>query len=126
MTRTPLEAANLEVMRKMGEAFNRRNLDEIMPLFAVDAVYEDYMGVAPAGNRYSGIASIRSVFAQQFAENPNSYFEEFIPVASDRWGALEYTIVLSRTPELRCRLCDFFEFRDGKVVRKSTWVKQIG
>jgi len=118
-------ASNVALMKKLGAAFNDKNLDEIMSYFADDAIYESYEGGAPSGDVYRGKAAIRSIFAAQFSAIPDRRFESLLPIAQGDHGAMEYAIVIPGTPELRAMLCDFFEFAQGKVRRKSTWLKLI-
>lgn len=124
MPLTDAESRNLQVITSMAEAFNRRDLDAIVALFVPDAVYEDFRGAAPSGDRYTGVAMLHRVFAEQFAASQYS-FSDHIAIVSGNHGALEYTITVSGDGERQARLCDFFEFRDGRVARKSTWMKAI-
>jgi len=116
---------NLDVIEKMGNGFNDKDLDVIMSLFTEDAVFEDHAGDAPTGNRHVGLDAIRGVFADMIANYPGYYFKDHIPVVSGDVGALEYTIVVPGENEIRAKLCDFFEFDGGLVTRKSTWVKAV-
>jgi ketosteroid isomerase-like protein len=124
-TKEQKDRTNLGVIRDLGEAFNRCDLDAIMELFADDAVYQNFEGPAPAGACYAGKAAIREIFQRQIDALPDRHFADYIAIADGDAGALEYTLVVPGDPERRIKLCDFFEFKSGKVVRKSTWMKAV-
>jgi len=121
------DARNLQTMERMADGFKRRDVDAILSLFAEDAVFETSQGPDPWGERFRGKAAIRAAVEGVFRTLPDVAF-----VDARRWvcgdrGVAEWTCTAT-TPKGRAmavRGCDLFEFRDGKVLRKDTYFKQV-
>ena len=121
------EAANLETLEKMSQGFAEKNVDAIIENFTEDGVFETSQGPEPWGERFTGREEIsRSVLAV-FQTLPDIRFEDASRwVCGDR-GVAEWTCVAT-TPKghrMEVRGCDLFQFRDGKVLRKDTYFKQV-
>ncbi len=121
------ERANLEAMERMGAGFNSRDVDAILAEFTEDAVFDTSQGPEPWGERFVGGAAIRAAVEQVLRTLPDVRFEDASRwVCGDR-GVAEWTCVAT-TPKgrrMEVRGCDLFAFREGKVVRKDTYFKQV-
>ena len=111
------------------EAFNAHDLDRIMGFFAEDCVLEMPRGGAPWGARFEGRGKVREALASRFAGLPDVHYgdaEHFVDAAAGT-GMSKWTLTgTSREGRrLEVRGCDFYTFRDGKVVRKDSYWKIV-
>ena len=121
------EARNLQSLERMSDGFNRRDVAAILAEFAEDAVFETSQGPEPWGERYRGRAAIRASIEGVFRTLPDIQFRDARRWVCGHRGVAEWTCTAT-TPKGRAlvvRGCDLFEFRDGKVVRKDTYFKQV-
>jgi ketosteroid isomerase-like protein len=121
------EERNLATLERMGAGFNARDVDAILAEFCDDAMFETSQGPEPWGERFAGKAAIRASIEVVFRTLPDVQFLD-----AQRWvcgerGVAEWTCVAT-TPKgrrMEVRGCDLFQFRDGKVLRKDTYFKQV-
>lgn len=121
------DAANLATLERMAAGFNARDVEAILAEFAEDAVFETSQGPDPWGERFTGKAAIRQSIEAVFRTLPDVQFRDATRWVCGNRGAAEWTCTAT-TPKGRAmvvRGCDLFEFRDGKVVRKDTYFKQV-
>ncbi len=111
------------------DAFNAHDLDRIMGLFADDCVLEMPRGSEPWGARFEGRAEVRAALAGRFAGLPDVHYgdaEHFVDEAAatgmSKWTLTGTTLDGERK---KVRGCDFYSFRDGKVVRKDSYWKIV-
>lgn len=121
------DARNLETLERMADGFNRRDVDAILAEFSEDAVFDTSQGPDPWGERFRGREAIRAAVETVFRTLPDVRFRDATRwVCGDR-GVAEWTCTAT-TPKgrrMEVRGCDLFELRDGKVVRKDTYFKQV-
>jgi steroid delta-isomerase-like uncharacterized protein len=109
------------------DAFNAHDLDRIMAFFADDCVLEMPRGSHPWGARFEGKADVREALAARFQGLPDVHYgdaQHFVDEAADT-GISKWTLT-GTTPEgekKEVQGCDFYTFRDGKVVRKDSYWK---
>ena len=111
------------------EAFNAHDLDRIMAHFADDCVLEMPRGSQPWGARFEGKAKVREALAGRFAGLPDAHYgkaQHFVDASADT-GISKWTLTGTTREGLRkeVRGCDFYSFRDGKVVRKDSYWKIV-
>jgi ketosteroid isomerase-like protein len=111
------------------EAFNAHDLDRIMAFFADDCVLEMPRGSEPWGARFEGRQSVREALATRFAGLPDVHYgeaEHFVDAAAatgmSKWTLTGTTRAGTR---IEVRGCDFYTFRDGKVIRKDSYWKIV-
>lgn len=116
-------------LRALCDAFNAHDLDRIMAHFAEDCVLEMPRGGAPWGSRFEGAAAVRTALATRFAGLPDVHYgdaEHFADPAAgtgiSRWLLTGTARDGTRT---EVRGCDFYTFRDDKVVRKDSYWKIV-
>ena len=111
------------------DAFNAHDLDRIMTFFAEDCVLEMPRGSEPWGARFEGRERVRAALATRFQGLPDIHYgdgEHFVDDGANT-GMSKWTLT-GTTPEgLRrhVRGCDFYTFRDGKVIRKDSYWKIV-
>ena len=110
-------------------AFNAHDLDRIMSLFADDCVLEMPRGNRPWGSRFEGKANVRAALATRFEGLPDVHYGEaqhFVDEAAGT-GMSKWTLT-GTTPDgesKHVRGCDFYTFRDGRVISKDSYWKIV-
>lgn len=111
------------------DAFNAHDLDRIMALFADDCVLEMPRGSDAWGSRFIGKAQVREALAGRFAGLPDVHYGDEEHFADEAAGTgTSKWLLTGTTPEgvrREVRGCDFYTFRDGKVVRKDSYWKIV-
>jgi ketosteroid isomerase-like protein len=116
-------------LRELCDAFNAHDLDRIMALFADDCVLEMPRGSKPWGTRAQGKQEVRKALAGRFAGLPDVHYgdgEHFVDEAAGT--GISKWLLTGTTPEgqkREVRGCDFYTFRDGKVIAKDSYWKIV-
>jgi steroid delta-isomerase-like uncharacterized protein len=118
-----------ETLTELCSAFNAHDLDRITALFAEDCLLEMPRGSHPWGSRFQGKGAVREALASRFAGLPDVHYgdeEHFVDAAAGtgmtRWTLTGTTLSGAR---IEVRGCDFYSFRDGKVIRKDSYWKIV-
>jgi ketosteroid isomerase-like protein len=116
-------------LTELCDAFNAHDLDRIMALFADDCVLEMPRGSEPWGARFAGRQDVRAALATRFEGLPDVHYGDaahFVDAAAGT-GMSKWTLTgTTRAGERRhVRGCDFYTFRDGKVVAKDSYWKIV-
>jgi ketosteroid isomerase-like protein len=82
----------IEVLREVTAAFDRHDLEAILGHFADDAVFESPRGPEPWGQRFVGLAQIRTAFAGRFAGIPDVRYQGDDHFVDGDRGASEWTL----------------------------------
>lgn len=119
-----------QTLRDLCAAFNAHDLDRIMSFFADDCVLEMPRGSEPWGARFNGKSEVRAALATRFAGLPDVHYgneEHFVDAAAET-GMSKWTLTGTNADGVRAEVngCDFYSFRDGKVVRKDSYWKIVG
>lgn len=117
---------NLEVLRRVLEAFNAHDLDAIMSHFADDCVFESPRGSDRWGSRFVGKDEVRRGLAARFEGIPDVSYGDDDHFVSGNRGVSEWTITGTTVAGERIdvRGCDLWTFGDdGKIVRKDSFWK---
>jgi len=116
-----------ELLDELVDAFNRKDLDAIVNAFTEDGEFLLAAGPESWGTRFTGQAAIREALAQRFAAVPDIQWRDgkhwiFGDKALSEWRVQG---TLPDGTRLDCLGCDLWEFRDGKVLKKDTYYKQV-
>jgi ketosteroid isomerase-like protein len=111
------------------DAFNAHDLDRIMSFFADDCVLEMPRGGEPWGSRSTGKANVRAALASRFEGLPDVHYgnaEHFADEANNT-GMSKWLLTGTARDGAKKRVhgCDFYTFRDGKVIRKDSYWKIV-
>jgi ketosteroid isomerase-like protein len=117
------------VLTELANAFNAHDLDRIMAFFADDCVLEMPRGSKPWGSRAEGKESVRAALAGRFEGLPDVHYgnaEHFVDLAANT-GMSKWLLTGTARDGTRkeVRGCDFYTFRDGKVIRKDSYWKIV-
>lgn len=105
--------------------WNLHDVDALMRFMADDCVFEGASGPDVCGTRYEGRERVREAFARIFAAVPDVRFENATHfVAGDR-GVSEWIFrgTTASGNKVEVNGCDLFTFRNGKIVVKSSYLK---
>jgi ketosteroid isomerase-like protein len=120
-------APSIDLLRRINEAFNRRDVDKILEFFADDATFLMARGPEPCGRRVHGKAAIGKILADRFQ------------VISDmRWDHVDHFVTGDRAvtvwtvtgtgadgEKLNYQGCDLYQFRGDKILHKDTYWKLV-
>ena len=117
-------------LRALCDAFNAHDLDRIMAFFADDCVLEMPRGKDPWGSRFEGKRDVRAALATRFDGLPDVHYgddKHFADQDADT-GISRWTLTGTSRDGTRTEVrgCDFYTFRDGKVIRKDSYWKIVG
>ncbi|WP_432284196.1 nuclear transport factor 2 family protein [Aminobacter sp. BA135] len=117
------------LLTELSDAFNAHDLDRILALFADDCVLEMPRGNAPWGARFEGKPKVREALALRFQGLPDVHYgnpEHFVDAAAET-GISKWTLTGTTPDGVRkeVRGCDFYSFRNGKVIRKDSYWKIV-
>jgi ketosteroid isomerase-like protein len=116
-------------LTELCDAFNAHDLDRIMAFFADDCVLEMPRGGKPWGSRFEGKQDVRAALATRFEGLPDVHYgkaEHFVDPAAET-GMSKWTLTGTSRDGRRTEVrgCDFYTFRDGKVVGKDSYWKIV-
>ena len=116
-------------LTELSAAFNAHDLDRIMEFFAEDCVLEMPRGSQPWGARFQGKRNVREALATRFEGLPDVHYgnaEHFVDSAADT-GISKWTLTGTNRDGTRMEVrgCDFYSFRNEKVIRKDSYWKIV-
>ena len=116
-------------LTELCDAFNAHDLDRIMACFADDCVLEMPRGNKPWGSRFEGKAKVRDALATRFEGLPDVHYgngEHFVDAAANT-GISKWLLTGTARDGTKKEVqgCDFYTFRDGKVIRKDSYWKIV-
>jgi len=116
-------------LEELCDAFNAHDIDRIMALFVDDCVLEMPRGSEPWGSRFEGKSNVRAALAWRFEGLPDAHYgsaEHFVDPAADT-GMSKWTLTGTARDGTRREVhgCDFYTFRNGKVIRKDSYWKIV-
>ena len=113
-------------MEEILESFNADDVDRIVANFDENCEFLMAAGPEPYGERFVGGEAISEVLRQRFSAVPDIRWVDAKTWISDDRAVTEWrvqgTIANGRLNYLGC---DLWEFRNGKVLKKDTYYKQV-
>lgn len=121
------ETSITATLERLAAAFNAHDIDAIMTFFAQDCSLDLPRGPDPHGRRYIGRDEVRRGLMTRFETTPDVHYGEVENFACGNTGISKW-LLTGTTPagaRIRVRGCDFYTFRDGKVIRKDSYWKIV-
>jgi len=117
--------ATVETLKAVLEAFNSHDLDRIMSFFSEDCILEMPRGPDPWGSRYVGAAAVKDGLRSRLEGIPDVHYGQDAHFVSGNTGVSQWTLrgTSIKGEHIDVRGCDFFTFRDGKIVKKDSYCK---
>ena len=119
--------ACVSTLKALVKAFNDHDLDRIMSFFADDAVLEMPRGPDPWGRRHVGSAAVREGLRARFEGLPDVHYGNDSHYVDGDMGISQWTVsgTTQSGERIEARGCDFYSFRNGKVVKKDSFWKIV-
>lgn len=124
-TTSPPTVARLQALVA---AFNSHDVDRVMAFFAPDCVLDMPRGPHPWGRRATGFAEVRALLQTRFDGIPDVHYGDDSHAVAGNLGTSRWTLrgtMAATGARIEVRGCDFYEFRDGLVVRKDSYWKIV-
>lgn len=121
------ERTILAALDNLAAAFNAHDVDAIMSFFAEDCSLDLPRGPDPHGSRCSGRDEVRRGLMTRFEGTPDVHYGEIENFVCGSTGMSRW-LLTGTTPageRVRVRGCDFYTFRDGRVIRKDSYWKIV-
>ena len=118
-----------QTLKQVLDAFNRHDLDAIMDYFSEDCSFDFPRGPEYFGQRFTGKEQVRKALASRFEGIPDVHYgdDRHWLSADGKKGVSEWTLTGTTTDnvKIKVRVCDLWEFANGKIVRKDSYWKII-
>ena len=126
-TMTDGSSASIDLLQAICDAFNAHDLDRVMAFFADDCVLQMPRGADPWGTRYFGKHQVREGLASRFAGIPDVHYGNASHYVCGDVGISQWTLTGTTPDGNRVEVlgCDFYTFRDGKVIAKDSYWKIV-
>jgi ketosteroid isomerase-like protein len=118
---------SIDLLMRINEAFNQRDVEKILAFFADDATFLMARGPDPCGRRVHGKAAIGRVLADRFKV-----------ITDMRWDHIDHFVTGDRAvsvwmvtgtgadgEKLNYQGCDLYQFRGDKILHKDTYSKLV-
>ena len=115
----------LNQLEKYSDAWNDHDIDTIMEMMTEDCIFETGGGGHSYGTRYSGYEAVKARFIEVWTDLPDIRFKNCRHFVQGDRGCSEWTITGTRLngEVLEVDGCDLFEFREGKIRVKNSFIK---
>ena len=124
----PNEGPTVDLLKAILDTFNSHDVDAVMAFFADDCVLEMPRGRNPWGSRHQGSTAVRAALRSRFDGIPDVHYGDDQHYVAGDTGVSKWTLrgtVAATGRLIEVRGCDFYEFRDGQVVRKDSYWKIV-
>ena len=121
------EVSRIATLDHLVDAFNQRDVDAAVALFAEGAVFESSRGPDPWGRRYAGLEEIREGIAGRFVAIPRGEYGDMQHFVSGDRGFSEWTLrgTTADGDEIDVRGCDLWTFEGDLIARKCSFWKIV-
>ena len=117
---------SMDQLNQIITAFNDHDLDGIMEWFADDGEFLLAKGTEPHGERFVGKPAIREILGIRFKSMPDIQWQDGQSWIMGDKALSEWRVTgAAPTGRIDCLGCDLWEFRQGKIIKKDTYYKQV-
>jgi ketosteroid isomerase-like protein len=123
----PGDAVTLELLDRLGKAWNACDVETVWALITDDCVWEASFGPHPWGERYEGKDEIARGLRQLFARIPDVEFLGAQRFACGEHAVAEWRVVGTRPDGTKMDVhgCDIYTLREGKIASKRAYRKAL-
>ena len=116
-----------ELIDAISDAFNSNEIDRVMFFFANEAVFDHAAGPDIHGTSSVGAEAIRAVFGDMFERVENVKWETLdTRIEGDKAFCQYRRTATFPSGEIQdCKTVDILTFRNGKIIHKDTYYKQV-
>jgi ketosteroid isomerase-like protein len=117
----------IAALDRIVDAFNAHDIDRIMGFFDNGCSLDMPRGAEPHGNRYRGLEDVRRGLLTRFETTPDVHYGELEHFVDGNTGISKWLLTgtTTRGQKIAVRGCDFYTFRDGKIIRKDSYWKIV-
>ncbi len=117
----------LAALDGLAEAFNAHDIDRVMSYFDPDCSLDMPRGPEPHGSQYKGLDEVRRGLLTRFETTPDVHYGHLEHFVSGDTGISKWLLTgtTQSGEKVEVRGCDFYTFRNGKVVRKDSYWKIV-
>ena len=121
------EAEILAALHGLAAAFNAHDIDGVVSFFAPDCTLDMPRGTEPYGTRFQGIEQVKKGLIGRFESTPDVHYSELEHFVSGNCGMSKWLLTGTKLngEKVRVQGCDFYTFRNGRVVRKDSYWKIV-
>jgi ketosteroid isomerase-like protein len=121
------EAEILAALHGLAAAFNARDIDAVMSFFAPDCSLDMPRGTEPYGTRFQGIEQVKKGLMGRFETTPDVHYSDLEHFVSGNCGMSKWLLTGTKLngEKVKVQGCDFYTFRNGRVVRKDSYWKIV-
>ena len=121
------EAEILAALHGLAAAFNARDIDAVMSFFAPDCSLDIPRGTEPYGTRFQGIEQVKKGLMGRFETTPDVHYSDLEHFVSGNCGMSKWLLTGTKLngEKVKVQGCDFYTFRNGRVVRKDSYWKIV-
>ena len=116
-----------ELIDAISDAFNSNDIDQVMFFFADDAIFDHAAGPHIHGTSSVGADAIRAVFGNMFERVENVKWETLDTRIERDKAICQYrrTATFPSGEIHDFKTVDILTFRNGKIIHKDTYYKQV-
>lgn len=124
------DTAKLALLEKFAAAWNAHDVDTLMECMADDddCTFYSAAGATTKGGVFKGREAVRAAYTAVWQKFPNARWNNPTHFVSGTRGISQWLFTGS-TPDGKEKSevygCDVFEFKDGKILCKDTYRKQV-
>jgi ketosteroid isomerase-like protein len=117
----------LAALEGLADAFNAHDIDRVMGFFADDCTLDMPRGPDPHGSRHAGKEAVRRGLLTRFQTTPDVHYGEVEHFVDGDRGMSKWLLTGTKLDGARItvRGCDFYTFRENKVIRKDSYWKIV-
>ena len=117
----------IQIVEDFVSAFNAKDVDRIMTFFTDDCTFYMARGPERDGRRIHGKAAVGKVLADRFETVEGMSWDHLERFVCGNRAVTVWTVTGKGDDGevLNFRGCDIYEFRDGKILNKDTYWKQV-
>jgi ketosteroid isomerase-like protein len=108
-------------------AFNDHDIDAVMSYFAADCALQMPRGPQPHGSRAEGFEAVKTLLKTRFDGIPDIHYRGDGHDVDGNVGISKWLLTGTTTAgqKIAVQGCDFYEFRDGRVILKDAYWKIV-
>lgn len=116
---------NEQTLQDYADAWGSHDIDRVMSYMTEDCEFVTGGGSESFGTRYCGFETVKERFQEVFDQFPDVEFRNARHFVSGDRGCSEWTFVATKPDGSVMEVdgCDLFEFSDGKIRVKNSYLK---
>lgn len=114
-------------LQAYSDAWNDHDIEAVMSFMTQDCIFDTGGGSQHYGTRHEGYAVVKARFIEVWTDVPDVKFVNARHFISGDRGCSEWTFTGTRPDgsDMKIDGCDLFDFVDGKIKVKNSYIKHI-